>query len=140
MDQVKYIFYSIGSYYAGHEIVCIEKKDKSVVLKGNLHGMEIDSIEYLSLPFMNEVLFNIEPIINAWKYEYSNPDILDGTQWELLISTYSKDKTDNLMDNVDDLNEIQGIRFFSGSNDYPENFEQISMYMDVLRRMLMISH
>lgn len=109
------------------------------MLKDNLHGIEIDSVEYLSQKFMNEVLFNIESIIDDWEYEYFNPDILDGTQWELLISNYSKDKTDILLDNEEDLNKIPGIRSFSGSNDYPENFEQISMYMDVLRCMLMIS-
>ena len=124
MDPVKYIFYSIGSYYAGHEIVCIEKKDSNLELRSNLYSSEIDSVEYLSLQFMKEVLFNIEPVIEKWEHEYFNPDILDGTQWELLVSNYSKDKTDDLTAPNGDLNKIPGIRFFSGSNEYPENFEQ----------------
>jgi hypothetical protein len=50
-----------------------------------------------------------------WRKEYSNSEICDGTQWELVI-------------------KIDGRRrFISGSNAYPEGFEELQ---EAIRKLL----
>lgn len=129
LEQANYIFYSIGNYHEGYEIVYLEKREKSWITRKEL-PQNVDKTSYKPVYFFEQVFLDIKKMIEGWEPEYTNPDVLDGTQWELLISVYSKDETDRLTRDVDDPNEIPGILFFYGSNEYPDNFELLERYME----------
>lgn len=133
MKQVKYIFYLIGGYFEGYESVSLEKYGKDVrVTRSNLSNV-MNETKTTSAEFFNKVLSEVSTITQGWKNNYSNPNILDGTQWELLISVYSKKDTDRMLDELNGSAEINGILFYSGSNAYPDNFEQLETYMEGIK-------
>lgn len=133
LKQVKYIFYLIGGYFEGYESVSLEKYGKDVrVTRSNLSNV-MNETKTTSAEFFNKVLSEVSTITQGWKNNYSNPNILDGTQWELLISVYSKKDTDRMLDELNGSAEINGILFYSGSNAYPDNFEQLETYMEGIK-------
>ncbi|MGG5370735.1 hypothetical protein [Enterococcus sp. AZ196] len=128
---MKYVFYSIGGYLESYEVIYFEKTEIIQITQEDLmHG--INQTKSISVEFFDNILSNIEAITNSWEQEYINPEILDGTQWELLLSKHSKNVTDQLLKETDKSNEISGIKFFYGSNSYPDNFKQIEEYMEKL--------
>lgn len=130
---MKYIFYLIGGYFEGYESVSLEKYGKDVrVTRSNLSNV-MNETKTTSAEFFNKVLSEVSTITQGWKNNYSNPNILDGTQWELLISVYSKKDTDRMLDELNGSAEINGILFYSGSNAYPDNFEQLETYMEGIK-------
>lgn len=133
MKQVKYILYLIGGYFEEYESVTLEKYGKDVrVNRSNLSNV-MNETKTTSAEFFDEVLSEISTITQGWKNNYSNPNILDGTQWELLISVYSKKDTDRMLDELNGSAEINGILFYSGSNAYPDNFVQLETYMEGIK-------
>lgn len=133
MKQVKYILYLIGGYFEGYESVTLEKYGKDVrVNRSNLSNV-MNETKITSADFFDEVLSEISTITQGSKNNYSNPNILDGTQWELLISVYSKKDTDRMLDELNGSAEKNGILFYSGSNAYPDNFEQLETYMEGIK-------
>lgn len=132
MDQVKYIFFSIGGYFGGYESIYLERGKYETSLSIRRWVEEPQTITKPA-SFFDEVLADIEKIIKKWDVDYYNPDILDGTQWEILLSNHSKEETDRLASETDKVEDIPGVRFSSGSNDYPKNFRKLEKYMEGLR-------
>lgn len=132
MGQVNYIFYSIGGYFGGHETIYLERGEIETKLSLR-HWMKEPETKSKPLDYFDEVLADIEKIIKKWDAEYFDPDVMDGTQWEILLSTHSKEETDRLADETEKIEDITGVRVSSGSNDYPKNFRKLEKYMERLR-------
>ena len=103
--KIKEIKISIGGYHQGFQEFHINLKDGRVCHKPSLY--EDDSLlitlsTKLLEKFKNDLIGT--SILN-WRRRYDNNDILDGTQWEIVL--------------VRDGRNI--IR--SGSNDYPKEWE-----------------
>ncbi len=104
-EKIKEIKISIGGYHQGFQEFHINLKDGRVCHKPSLY--EDDSLlitlsTKLLEKFKNDLIGT--SILN-WRRRYDNNDILDGTQWEIVV--------------VRDGRNI--IR--SGSNDYPKEWE-----------------
>lgn len=132
MDQVKYVFFSIGGYFGGYESIYLERGKDETRLSLHRWIEEPQTITKLT-GFFDKVLADVEKLIKKWDVNYYNPDILDGTQWEILLSIHSKEETDRLAGETDKVEDIPGVRFSSGSNDYPKNFRELEKYMEELK-------
>lgn len=131
MGRINYIFYSIGGYFEGLESVYLERGPETKLVREK--WPEEPNVIMRPDSFFDEALSDIEGIIENWKDSYYNSKILDGTQWQILLSVHSRDKTKQLIDMAGNLKDVPGTIFSGGSNDYPENFKELEKYMEVLK-------
>lgn len=109
------IIFSIGGYFDGYETrtVLLDGEKLRMTITHSLHS-EVREIA-LSLTkteFLNRLR---ELHIEGWKSKYIDPDILDGTQWELEI--YFSDGYKPVT--------------IAGSNAYPTNFAELERLFGV---------
>jgi len=108
------LYFEIGGYRG--ENIRIFKHYNSIVVQTSDRPYydDIDKISHkLTKDQWDSFWSNLDQIdIWNWKKDYFNQDVLDGTQWELIIKRDNK-KT---------------IKIY-GSNAYPENFQ---LFLDVI--------
>lgn len=106
-DMVEAITFEVGGFFQGRTIVSIKKNPKGALVRvgqfphkidGPVEDRQITPLRWMRL--VNK-LYN-ELYINEWKKSYEDPNVLDGTQWELEIKLNGRRK-----------------RTYSGSNAYP---------------------
>ena len=80
----------------------------SIVIENNHHRINHKEFNHQILPEQWDEFWKVIDEIDAWRWgkDYFNQDILDGTQWELVIDRKGKRR-----------------RRIYGSNDYPPNFK-----------------
>lgn len=110
------INFTIGGFFNGYktiEVVIRGGKASYKILRGGLLdvGKKISPYAEVSAEWLAE--FDALNIF-AWEENYFNPDILDGTQWDLTVKDGKK------------------IYHGGGSNAYPENFGRFLDWLDVL--------
>ena len=103
------VIFTIGGYFDGYETrtVLLDGENLHMTVTHSLHP-EVREIA-LSLTkteFLNHLC---ELHIEGWKLKYIDPDILDGTQWELAIYFSNGYKPVTI----------------AGSNVYPDNFAEL---------------
>ena len=130
MDKVKYIYYSIGGFFEGHDILRFERLDNTKITRFNPMDCP-EEITFKTLEYFDLILIDVQSMVKDWKEYYEDPKfiICDGTQWEILLSVHSKDETDTLISEVEDPNEVPGVWHSGGSNYYPKNFRRLEKYM-----------
>lgn len=100
------LIFEIGGFFSGYKQVKIwfENGKMLKVYKGDFDKLNLEyvgEVEAKEQLFLESSLAKIR--INSWKKEYVDPDVRDGTQWELEYKEQGK----------------RG-RHIYGSNDYPE--------------------
>ena len=87
-DIVTSIEFSVGGFFQGHTGIIIKRNDKGALVT-------VEQIRYSEIPMETEIttakwnkivdtLYG-SMLLNEWKKEYVDMDILDGTQWSLKI-------------------------------------------------------
>ena len=121
-DVITGITFSVGGYFGGSECVKIVREgDRCAVCVYHEPVVSDDDIfsirEYPDLVWNNviNILFG-RLFVHEWEREYTDPDIMDGTQWELVFSF--------------DRGEDYGIY---GSNAYPPLFDDLRMDFQIFR-------
>lgn len=118
IKNISSLCFSIGGYFGGYDIYNIDITNTEAKLTAS-HSF---------LPQHEEVNFNSETFytnkekflkklesfyIGEWKRYYYNPDVLDGTQWDLTIKF---------------TNEIKVLKY-GGSNYFPYNFAKFEKFI-----------
>ena len=111
-DIVTSLKFSIGGYFGGHTEIKITKNDKGAIV--DIDNMRYDLSEAELLDSLNpkqitslkwdrilNKLYN-EMYLHEWKKKYEDPNVLDGTSWDLEVTMTNRRK-----------------RTYSGINDYP---------------------
>ena len=111
-DIVTSLKFSIGGYFGEHTEIKITKNDKGAIV--DIDNMRFDLSEAELFDSLNpkqitslkwdrilNKLYN-EMYLHEWKKNYENPEIVDGTSWELVVTMTNRRK-----------------RTYSGINDYP---------------------
>lgn len=115
LDSMEKLVFSIGSFWKGCETRTYTVSDDKIVLNTE-HTLDIkpESMPVCCPVSKKAFIAGLKEIyIGEWRKDYSNPDVMDGTQWELRIH-FS--------------NAYQSVEI-SGSNAYPYNFKAL---MDLL--------
>ena len=109
IPSISKISFTIGGYFDGYETrtVLLDGEKLRMTITHSLHSevREI-ALSLTKMEFLNRLR---ELHIESWKSKYIDPDILDGTQWELEI---------NFSDGYKPVN-------IAGSNAYPDNFAEL---------------
>lgn len=103
------ISFTIGGYFDGYETrtVLLDGEAVRMTITHSLHPEEREiALSMTKDAFLNRLR---ELHIEGWKSKYIDPDILDGTQWELEIYFYDGYKPVKI----------------AGSNAYPDNFAEL---------------
>ena len=114
-NSVERIEFSIGGYGGDSYLVSVEKTDQGAHIHvqrweyGHRECEPTDDFDITRKRWENLVEKLYEKIrIHEWKRRYKDPDILDGTQWSLMV--FMKDEREACI---------------SGSNSYPPNFNEL---------------
>lgn len=118
MKGVKSIIYKKNQTFLKEEYFEIEIKNKKNLLKHNNSYFQFqDGI--ISKKLSDEKVFEffkkLFSLIDNWKDEYINYNIIDGVEWKLEIS-FTNGK----------------IKRYIGKNDFPNNFEYLDKIKDEL--------
>ena len=117
LDSMKKLVFSIGGFFEGRETRTFTFLDEKTVLTIE-HTMNLKpSNRPVYFPVSRKAFINgLKRIhIGEWKRDYCDPDVMDGTQWELTF--YFSDKHRKV--------EI------SGSNAYPYNFDDLKYLLGI---------
>ena len=114
--MTKHIKFTIGGFFDGYKTVEISIGTKNVSYKILRNGLkDVDKKLSRAVEVSGKWIAEFDALnIFSWQKDYSNKDILDGTQWELIYKHGKK--------------SYVGY----GSNAYPENFEQFLDWLDEL--------
>ena len=109
IPSISKISFTIGGYFDGYETrtVLLDGEAVRMTVTHSLHP----EVREIALSMTNTEFLNhlCELHIESWKSKYIDPDILDGTQWELAIYFSNGHKPVNI----------------AGSNAYPDNFAEL---------------
>ena len=111
-DIVTSLKFSIGGFFGGHTEIKISKNDKGAIVNidnrrfdlshdeffDSLNPKQITSLKWERI--LNK-LYN-EMYLHEWKKRYEDPEVVDGTSWELVVTMTNRRK-----------------RTYNGINDYP---------------------
>ena len=109
IPSIDKIVFSIGGFFDGYETrtVLLDGEAVRMTVTHSLHPEEREiALSLTKTEFLNRLR---ELHIEGWKSKYIDPDILDGTQWELEI--YFSDGYKPVT--------------IAGSNAYPDNFAEL---------------
>ena len=109
ISSINKISFSIGGYFDGYETrtVLLDGEAVRMTITHSLHPEEREiALSLTKTEFLNHLY---ELHIEGWKSKYIDPDILDGTQWELEIYFSDGYKPVNI----------------AGSNAYPDYFADL---------------
>lgn len=108
---VQSIRFSAGGYFQGRTEVTVKKNDKGALVKVTKFP-DGDSPEdrQITKTRWDRILYTLycQLYIHEWKRTYDDPDVLDGTQWELEIKLTNHRK-----------------RVYSGSNAFPPYWKEL---------------
>jgi hypothetical protein len=109
------INFSIGGYFDGSDTYYLNIENNIATLT-TTKGYDSLSIEkQFSEEETKLLLDNFEAIhVEYWNYEYVDPFICDGTQWELAVQR-----------------ERNRAVTWYGSNDYPENWNDLLLFFEI---------
>lgn len=110
-DMVTKIEFSVGGYFGGHTRVTIHKKDEFAIVRvGHTLDEEPRPDRNITLLRWDRIVNKLyyEMYLHEWKKSYEDPDVLDGTQWELIITLGGRKK-----------------RTYHGSNAYPAYWKEL---------------
>ena len=114
--MAKYIKFTVGGFFGGYktvEVAIVKDTATYKILRSGL--LDIDKKKSPALKVSDKWLKKLDALkIFNWQKDYFNPEILDGTQWELVFKDGEK------------------IYRGSGSNDWPENWEKFLDWLDAL--------
>lgn len=111
-------YFTYGGFHGGFKTILIEERDgfADMTLIPPI-GISIDGEMKLRITLnewqaIKDTLFN-DLFVLSWDEEYSDPDIMDGTQWDLKITFDNRKKFKT-----------------GGSNAFPERFDELLEYLD----------
>ncbi len=108
----------IGGYFEGHTEIVITKNDKGAIVNIENRRLGLSNDEFFDSLNPKQItrlkwdrilnkLYN-EIYLHEWKKNYEDPNVLDGTSWELEITMTNRRK-----------------RTYSGINDYPPYWNEL---------------
>ena len=109
ITSISKISFNIGGYFDGYETrtVLLDGEAVRMTITHSLHPEEREiALSMTKTEFLNHLC---ELHIEGWKLKYIDPDILDGTQWDLEICFSDGHKPVKI----------------AGSNAYPDNFADV---------------
>lgn len=117
-DIVTSLKFSIGGYFEGHTEIVISKNEKGAVVNIENRRLGLSNDEFFDSLNPKQItrlkwdrilnkLYN-EIYLHEWKKNYEDPNVLDGTSWELEITMTNRRK-----------------RTYSGINDYPPYWNEL---------------
>ena len=114
--MAKYVKFTVGGFFVGYktvEIAIVRDTATYKILRNGL--LDVDKKKSPDLKVSDKWLKKLDALkIFNWQKDYFNPEILDGTQWELVFKDGEK------------------IYRGNGSNNYPENWEKFLDWLDEL--------
>ncbi|MEB3429252.1 hypothetical protein VLK81_04330 [Citroniella saccharovorans] len=112
-DSIPYLsnlVFSIGGYFDGHVTTTITFYDECMKVKKE-HPYDKESVEEQTVDYPDSKESFMQALqdlhFGKWKSRYDNPEVQDGTQWSLELHFSNGQRTVS----------------FSGSNAYPDNFD-----------------
>lgn len=113
--DIQSITIEYGGFFGGAEKRIIKHDgDKIVVERFFYNGAADDGKTLYDDKTWSELLERLHALIENWKEEYNDPDVLDGTQWSLVIK-YADGKEKECW----------------GSNMFPDNFDDYLILMEM---------
>ena len=105
-----------GGYFDGTERRKVSFDGEDIKVEREFYNGASDQGENLFTGVTkSDFLSDLEDIhIETWKSKYDDNDVMDGTQWELIVE-YENGETDE----------------FYGSNDFPPNFDRLLELMEM---------
>lgn len=114
--MIKHIKFTIGGVFSGYKTVELAIGTKNVSYKILRNGLnDIDKKNSRVVGLSEEWLADFDALnISSWETDYTNAEVQDGTQWELIYKWGKKSYIGH------------------GSNAYPENFGRFLDWLDKL--------
>ena len=114
--MIKHIKFTIGGYFSGYKTVELAIGTKNVSYKILRNGLnDIDKKNSRVVGLSEEWLADFDALnISSWETDYTNAEVQDGTQWELIYKWGKKSYIGH------------------GSNAYPENWNKFLDWLDKL--------
>ena len=110
--------FEIGGFSQGYESILL--KDNEIFYKEHQFIDLLEPTKTVTDNEIREFLKTCDEIkLWSWKKEYSNQEILDGTQWELKIKKGGK---------------LRG-RNISGSNSYPQPIDKFNRFVIAINKL-----
>lgn len=132
MNEIIYFYFSYGNFLEGFSRVEIENNNQQITVLRYFPFDQTNQEEAkISVKKYQSFIHSLLKIVQSWEYEYINKDIVDGIHWNVLISNLPKNEVKRLDETTKDMNDIDGISCYYGSNGYPENFLKLE---NLLRR------
>jgi ADP-ribosylglycohydrolase len=115
LAPVTEIYFSVGGYFGGSDTYYLNIENNNATLT-TTKGYGLSPIEkQYSEEETKLLLDNFEALhVEYWNYEYVDPFICDGTQWELAVRCEGKRAV-----------------VWRGSNDYPENWDDLLLFFGI---------
>ncbi len=106
INSIEYFSFQIGGYFEGDKQIII-KNDNSFELMKSQYGISENIISTENLLSQNSI-DKLTKVLNdisflSWEKNYTDNDVMDGTQWEIKIK----------------YNNLQKVKKSFGSNAYP---------------------
>lgn len=109
LDNLIKITFAIGGYFGGTEQRTLTFDGERIIVKTEIFNgfeSELDPTEHYVGKTRTSIIKGLKKLhIGRWKEAYDNPEILDGTQWHLLMEFADQTSVESY-----------------GSNAYPLNF------------------
>ena len=110
--------FEIGGFHQGHERIML--KENQIFYINDRFISNLEPTKIITDNEVGEFLKTCDEIkLWSWKKEYSNQEILDGTQWELKIKKSGK---------------LRG-RNISGSNSYPQPIDNFNKFIIAINKL-----
>ena len=109
------IYFSIGGYFGGYDTYYVNIENNIATLTTTKGYGSLPIEKQYSQEETKLLLDNFEALhVEYWNYGYVDPFICDGTQWELAVRR-------------------EGSRavVWHGSNDYPENWDDLLLFFGI---------
>ncbi|WP_246287263.1 hypothetical protein [Lacticaseibacillus absianus] len=120
MAAIETVEFSIGGYFGGHDITTVDLTTGRI-RRDHLPESQLGRIQFPPrTTTVTDFITQLTALhLGEWRRRYVEPDIMDGTQWELII-TFSDTH----------------YRFEAwGSNNYPYNFANLEALMTAYDRL-----
>lgn len=118
LDNLVRIRFEIGGYFGGTERRTLTFDGEQIVVeREGFNGFmpELDPVEHYEGKTKTTLINGLKELhIGRWKEDYCNPEILDGTQWHLVLVFSDQSKVES-----------------GGSNSFPRNFKRFLLLMEM---------
>ena len=109
------IYFSIGGYFGGYDTYYLNIENNTATLTTTKDYGSLSIEKHFSEEETKLLLDYFESLhVEYWNYEYVDPFICDGTQWKLALRR-----------------ENNQIITWNGSNEYPENWDDLLLFFGV---------